>query len=178
MCGSRGLEGRSIKRTGLDLKEKPPTGLQHLLGKPEDQGYLTMEDVLEIFPWVENDVPELEELVMYLYDHLDAMVTADGKDGQGKAPSVKEIGTRMGISPARVRWMMAKSRRALSLEKPVGEAQESQLGQFIEDEDSPAPAEIAAQSLLADKLKDLLATLTPREERIVRLRYGLEDGRA
>jgi RNA polymerase primary sigma factor len=66
----------------------------------------------------------------------------------------------------------------MSLEKPVGEDQDSELGQFIQDEDSPAPAEIAAQALLADKLKELLATLTPREERILRLRYGIEDGRA
>jgi RNA polymerase primary sigma factor len=96
----------------------------------------------------------------------------------GKAPTAKEIGERMGISTARVRWLMDKSRRALSLEKPVGEDKDSQLGHFIQDKDSPAPAEVAARSLLADKLKDLLTTLTPREERIVRLRYGLEDGRA
>jgi len=95
----------------------------------------------------------------------------------GKAPTAKEIGDRMGIPVGRVRWLMSKSRRALSLERPIGEDKDSELGQFIKDEDSPAPAEGAEKSLLAGRLKDLLATLTPREERILCLRYGLEDGR-
>jgi RNA polymerase primary sigma factor len=119
-------------------------------------------------------------LPQYLSDRIRRMYrTAQHMEQRsGKAPSAKEIGERLGISPARVRWLITKSRRALSLEKPVGEDEESELGQFIQDEDSPAPAEVAAQTLLADKLKDLLATLTPREERILRLRYGIEDGRA
>jgi RNA polymerase primary sigma factor len=96
----------------------------------------------------------------------------------GKRPTATQIGERMGISPDRVRWLMAKSRRPLSLQKPVGEEHDSELGQFIEDEESPAPAEAATQSLLAEKLQHLLATLTPREERILRLRYGLDDGRS
>jgi RNA polymerase primary sigma factor len=73
---------------------------------------------------------------------------------------------------------MTKSRRPLSLQKPVGEENDSELGQFIEDEESPAPAEAATQTLLAEKLQHLLTTLTPREERILRLRYGLDDGRS
>jgi RNA polymerase primary sigma factor len=96
----------------------------------------------------------------------------------GKRPTAAEIAEQMGIPPGRVRWLITKSRRPMSLEKPVGEEKDSELGQFIKDEDSPAPAEIAAQTLLADKLKELLSTLTPREERILRLRYGIEDGRA
>jgi RNA polymerase primary sigma factor len=96
----------------------------------------------------------------------------------GKRPTAKQIGERMGISPDRVRWLMTKSRRPLSLQKPVGEENDSELGQFIEDEESPAPAEAATQTLLAEKLQHLLTTLTPREERILRLRYGLDDGRS
>ncbi len=96
----------------------------------------------------------------------------------GKRPSAKEIAEQLGIPPTRVRWLMDKSRRPISLEKPVGEEKDSELGQFIEDETSPAPADLASQTLLADKLKEMLSTLTPREERILRLRYGIDDGRA
>lgn len=96
----------------------------------------------------------------------------------GKKPTAKDIGEHMGMPPSRVRWLMRKSRRPISLEKPVGQEKDTEFGQFIEDEASPAPAELATQSLLADRLKELLTTLTPREERILRLRYGLDDGRA
>ncbi len=93
-------------------------------------------------------------------------------------PTVNEIAARMGVSPSRVRWLMRISRRPLSLEKPVGEEQDSELGDFIEDEQSPTPSEETTLSLLADKMEQVLATLTPREARILRLRFGLQDGRA
>jgi RNA polymerase primary sigma factor len=355
-----------VTRTGPDAKHKS-AALQHLMDRAEDQGFLTIEDVLDLFPGLQNDVPALEEITMYLYNRGAEIVTAEGRDGKeatagaegrhveqpeqkprfadvtnvsshdtvslymkqmsatplltreeevrlakqlergtiaqrrlekggqsprtrrrylrqvelgdrarqhlirantrlvvniakrymgkgvpfldliqegnlglmkavakfdhrrgfklstyatwwirqsitrglssqarvirvpqhmsdrirqvyrmaqhmeqrsGKWPTAVEIGERMGISPARVRWMLGKSRRTLSLQKPVGESGDSELGQFIEDEDSPAPPELAAQSLLTDKLKELLTTLTPREERIVRLRYGLDQDRA
>ncbi len=93
-------------------------------------------------------------------------------------PTVTEIASRMGVSPNRVRWLMRISRRPLSLEKPVGEEQDSELGDFIEDEQSPTPSEETTLSLLAEKMEQVLATLTPREARILRLRFGLQDGRA
>jgi RNA polymerase primary sigma factor len=96
----------------------------------------------------------------------------------GRRPTAREIAEQLGMPPSRVRWLMRKSRRPVSLEKPVGEEKDSELGQFIEDEDSPAPAEVAARALLAEKMSELLDTLTPREARILRLRYGMEDGRA
>jgi RNA polymerase primary sigma factor len=95
----------------------------------------------------------------------------------GRRPSPKEIAEHIGTSPAKVRWLIGKSRRPISLEKPVGEDQEGELGQFIEDEESPEPVELAARGLLADEMERVLRTLTPREERILRLRYGMEDGR-
>jgi len=70
------------------------------------------------------------------------------------------------------------SRRPLSLEKPVGEEEDSELGEFIEDEDSPEPVDEATESLLAEQLEQVLATLTPRQARILRLRFGLQDGHA
>ncbi len=93
-------------------------------------------------------------------------------------PSTNEIAARMGISPARVRWLMRVSRRPLSLEKPVGEEQDSELGDFIEDDQSLTPSEETTLSLLAEKMEQVLASLTPREARILRLRFGLQDGRA
>jgi RNA polymerase primary sigma factor len=127
-----------------------------------------------------SDQGRVIRLPAHMSDRIRKMyrTAQDIEQRTGKAPSAAEIAEQMGISPGRVRWLITKSRRPMSLEKPVGEDQDSELGQFIQDEDSPAPAEIATQALLADKLKELLATLTPREERILRLRYGIEDGRA
>jgi len=96
----------------------------------------------------------------------------------GQRPTMTEIAEQMGTTPARVRWLIRVSRRPLSLEKPVGEEQDSELGEFIEDEDSPTPPDRAAQNLLAEELEQILATLTPREARILRLRFGLQDGHA
>jgi RNA polymerase primary sigma factor len=91
----------------------------------------------------------------------------------GRRATPKEIAAHLGLSPARVRWLIKVSRRPLSLEKPVGEESASELGEFIEDEDSPEPVDEATESLLADELEQVLATLTPREARILRLRFGL-----
>jgi len=96
----------------------------------------------------------------------------------GERPSTEEIASRLGVSPAKVRWLIKVSRRPLSLQKPVGEEQDSELGQFIEDEDSPTPPDAASQALLMDRLDEVLATLSPREARILRLRFGLQDGYA
>jgi len=95
----------------------------------------------------------------------------------GTRPTPQEIAERMAISPAKVRWLMRVSRRPLSLQKPVGEEQDSELGQFIEDQDATPPAEEAFKSTLTDKMEDILSTLTPREARILRLRFGLRNGR-
>jgi len=96
----------------------------------------------------------------------------------GQRPTMKEIAAQMGLTPARIRWLIKVSRRPLSLERPVGEEKDSELGEFIEDEDSPAPPDMAMQNLLAEKLEQILSTLTPREARILRLRFGLLDGHA
>ncbi len=94
----------------------------------------------------------------------------------GQRPSTEEIASQLGVSPAKVQWLIKVSRRPLSLQKPVGEEQDSELGQFIQDEDSPPPPDVASQALLMDRVDEVLATLTPREARILRLRFGLDDG--
>ena len=96
----------------------------------------------------------------------------------GREPTPKEIATKMDLTTQKVRWMLRISRRPLSLEKPVGEDGDSELGSFIEDEETPAPTDSATHDLLRQELENALATISPREARILRLRFGLIDGRA
>jgi len=95
----------------------------------------------------------------------------------GRRPTPAEIANRMEVPEAKVRQMLRVARRSLSLEKPVGEEQDSELGHFIEDNHSPDPLEEAAYQLLQHDLDDLLQCLTAREARILRLRFGLDSGR-
>jgi RNA polymerase primary sigma factor len=94
----------------------------------------------------------------------------------GRPPSVKEIADEMELEPRRVRWMLKVARRPLSLQKPIGEEKDSELGSFIEDEETPPPPEVAEQTLLRATLEELLDTLDPREARILRMRFGLQNG--
>jgi RNA polymerase primary sigma factor len=94
----------------------------------------------------------------------------------GRRPTPCELAERMEVPEAKVRQMLRVSRRSLSLEKPVGDEQDSELGHFIEDEHSPDPLEMAAFELLQHDLDDVLQCLTAREARILRLRFGLDNG--
>jgi RNA polymerase primary sigma factor len=94
----------------------------------------------------------------------------------GRRPTPQEIADRMEVPEAKVRQMLRVSRRSLSLEKPVGEEQDSELGHFIEDHQSPDPLEEAAFQLLQTDIDDMLECLTMREARILRLRFGLDNG--
>lgn len=96
----------------------------------------------------------------------------------GRDPSAEEIAEEMGMPVERVREIMKIAQEPVSLETPIGEEEDSHLGDFIEDQDAPAPAEAASFHLLKEQLEDVLDTLTQREERVLRLRFGLEDGRA
>jgi len=95
----------------------------------------------------------------------------------GRRPTPAEIARRMDVPELKVRQMLRVSRRSLSLEKPVGSEKDSELGHFIEDDQAPDPLEGAAYQLLQQDLEDLLQCLTAREARIVRLRFGLDNGR-
>jgi RNA polymerase primary sigma factor len=95
---------------------------------------------------------------------------------QGRKPTPEEIAEEMYLEPSTVQWMMRASRYPISLETPVGEDEESELQHFIQNEQVPAPSDVAAQHSLADEMEEVLATLTPREARILRLRFGLQDG--
>ena len=96
----------------------------------------------------------------------------------GREPAPEEIAKEMEISVDRVREIMKIAQEPVSLETPIGEEEDSHLGDFIEDQDAPAPAEAASFMLLKEQLEEVLDTLTPREEKVLRLRFGLDDGRA
>ena len=96
----------------------------------------------------------------------------------GREPAPEEIAGAMEISVERVREIMKIAQEPVSLETPIGEEEDSHLGDFIEDQDAPAPAEAASFMLLKEQLEEVLDTLTEREERVLRLRFGLDDGRA
>ena len=97
---------------------------------------------------------------------------------QGRDPTPEEIAEQMGITVERVREIQKVAQEPVSLETPIGEEEDSHLGDFIEDEDAPAPAEAAGYQLLKEQLEEVLDTLTNREEKVLRLRFGLSDGRA
>ncbi len=96
----------------------------------------------------------------------------------GRDPQPDEIAKEMGVSEDKVREIMKIAQEPVSLETPIGEEEDSHLGDFIPDDDVPAPAEVAAYTMLKEQLTDVLDTLTPREEKVLRLRFGLDDGRA
>ncbi len=96
----------------------------------------------------------------------------------GREPLPEEIAQEMNISEERVREILKIAQEPVSLETPIGEEDDSHLGDFIEDQEAQAPAEAAAFELLKEQLEDVLDTLTPREEKVLRLRFGLDDGRA
>jgi len=94
----------------------------------------------------------------------------------GREPSVEEIATEMDISPRKVERIIEIAQRPLSLEMPVGEELDSELGDFIEDEDTPLPTDLASRELLREEIESILSSLTPREARVLQLRFGLMDG--
>ncbi|MGI6554299.1 MAG: RNA polymerase sigma factor RpoD [Bacillota bacterium] len=96
----------------------------------------------------------------------------------GREPTPEEIAAKMDISEERVREIMKIAQEPVSLETPIGEEEDSHLGDFIEDEDALAPAEAASFMLLKEQLEGVLDSLTPREEKVLRLRFGLDDGRS
>jgi RNA polymerase primary sigma factor len=96
----------------------------------------------------------------------------------GRKPTPEEIAHELNLEPRKVQWMLKVSWRPLSLERPVGEEEDTEFGAFIEDDTTPTPTQSAYQNLLHEKVEEVLATLTPREARILRLRFGLQNGRS
>ncbi|MDP2917398.1 MAG: RNA polymerase sigma factor RpoD [Dehalococcoidia bacterium] len=97
---------------------------------------------------------------------------------QGKQPSSKEIGQEMEMYPEKVEEIIKVSQLPISLESPIGDEEDSHLGDFIEDRNALAPVDAASRQLLKEQIEEVLGTLTPREQRVLQLRFGLEDGRS
>jgi RNA polymerase primary sigma factor len=96
----------------------------------------------------------------------------------GRAPTAEELAEEMQLEPAKVRWMLQVAQRPISLESPLGDEDDSEFGMYVEDETSPSPAQVTYLNLLRERLDEALATLSPREARILRLRFGLGHERA
>ncbi len=96
----------------------------------------------------------------------------------GREPSADEIAEELNMPVDKVREIMRVAQEPVSLETPIGEEEDSHLGDFIPDDDAPAPADAASHTMLREQLMEVLDTLTPREEKVLRLRFGLEDGRS
>lgn len=96
----------------------------------------------------------------------------------GREPTPEEIAERMEVPVERVREIMKISQEPVSLETPIGEEEDSHLGDFIQDDTSPRPAEAASHTMLREQLNEVLGTLTDREQKVLRLRFGLDDGKA
>lgn len=96
----------------------------------------------------------------------------------GREPTPEEIAAKLDMPVERVREILKISQEPVSLETPIGEEEDSHLGDFIQDDNVPVPAEAAAQTLLKEQLDEVLDTLTEREQKVLRLRFGMNDGRA
>jgi RNA polymerase primary sigma factor len=96
----------------------------------------------------------------------------------GRDPTPEEIAREMELDVERVREIMKVAQEPVSLETPIGEEEDSHLGDFIEDEDAQAPSDAASFRLLREQLESVLESLMPREQKVLRLRFGLDDGRA
>ena len=100
------------------------------------------------------------------------------EQANGRKPTTEEIAHELQVEPRKVQWMLKVSWRPLSLELPVGEDEDAELGSFIEDDTTPTPTQTVHQHILREKVEEVLSTLSPREARILRMRYGLDNGRA
>jgi RNA polymerase primary sigma factor len=103
--------------------------------------------------------------------------TRELEQALGRTPTAEEIAVDLGVDSEQVEWMLKVSWRPMSLEQPVGEEEDNEFGSFIEDENTPSPTQTAFDNLLKEKIEQVLGTLTPREQRILRLRFGLVNGK-
>ncbi len=115
---------------------------------------------------------------VHMYEQINRLARVSRQLVQelGRDPTVEEIAEELGVSPKKVERTIKVSQRPLSLEMPVGEEDDSFLGDFIEDNDAPSPTDQASHQLLRDQIDDIFVSLTPREVRILQLRFGLVDG--
>ena len=117
---------------------------------------------------------------VHMIESINKMMRITRKLGQdlGREPTAQEIGKELGMSPSKVREIINVAKLPISLELPMGEEADSHLGDFIEDHNAIQPVDSATRQLLKEQIEEVLATLTPREQRVIELRFGLTDGRS
>ncbi len=117
---------------------------------------------------------------VHMYEQINRLTRANSALSQelGREPTIDELAVALEVSPSKVEHIIRVSQRPLSLEKPVGEEEDSVLGDFIPDEEADSPQQSAHHQLLSEKIEDVFQSLTPRETRILQLRFGLVDGHA
>ncbi|MCJ7586058.1 MAG: sigma-70 family RNA polymerase sigma factor [Anaerolineales bacterium] len=115
---------------------------------------------------------------VHMIDRIRKMykTTHELEQKHGRVPTPDELAVELGLNLQKVQWILKVSWLPLSLESPVGDDEDSELGMFIEDEFSPTPIQSVCQSMLREKIDEVLGTLSPREARVLRLRFGLDDG--
>jgi RNA polymerase primary sigma factor len=115
---------------------------------------------------------------VHMLDRIHQMyrISRELEQDLGRPPTNTELASELGVNAGRVQWMRRLSWSPLSLETPVGDEEDSELGMFIEDTFSPAPNQTTQENLLREKIEEVLGTLSPREARILRLRFGLDNG--
>jgi RNA polymerase primary sigma factor len=116
---------------------------------------------------------------VHMTDRIRLMYRAanDLEQNLGRPPTTGELADQVGVEQTKVRWMMKISWTPLSLESPVGDDDESELGMFVEDETTPSPSQYVYQEMLQERVSEVLATLSPREARVLKLRFGLGEDR-
>ena len=129
--------------------------------------------------WIRQAITRAIRIPVHMVETITKVKKASSQllHKNGHDPSPEEIAAELNLPVERVREIMRIAQDPVSLETPIGEEEDSHLGDFIPDEEAPVPAEAASQTLLKEQLADVLKTLTPREEKVLRLRFGLEDGR-
>jgi RNA polymerase primary sigma factor len=119
-------------------------------------------------------------LPVYMSDRLRRLyqVARQIEQTNGQQATAEEIADELNVDTRKVQWMLKASWQPLSLEQPVGEEEDNELASFIEDDTTPSPAQVAYSNMLREKVEEVLSTLSPREANILRLRFGLVNGRA
>lgn len=150
-----------IERLNIDVAfEEPPAQASDAAADMTDPGCL-----LRVLSMYES--PEVNRVIRVWWQLRHA---------RGRDPSAEEIAAEMNMPVDKVRDILKIAQEPVSLETPIGEEEDSHLGDFIPDDDAPEPAEAASFMLLKEQLVEVLKTLTPREEKVLRLRFGIEDG--
>ena len=130
--------------------------------------------------WIRQAITRTIRIPVHMVETITKVKKASSQllHKNGHDPSPEEIAAELNLPVERVREIMRIAQDPVSLETPIGEEEDSHLGDFIPDDDAPAPADAASLILLKEKLGEVLSTLTEREEKVLRLRFGLEDGRS